>query len=352
MAVRHDQQLDVEDQSDDAPLPLPIDRILTIRSSAWLVADSQSNRGPAKNCLVRAEDDFQVLELWLAEYSSTPSTLRCYKRDIARFYNWLALVRHKSLSSVTRQDLRDYDSFLANPPSTWCARRYERQTSERWRPLEGPMSPGSRRTTLCGVASCFAYMANAGYIISNPFQGWYPRRKTRSNPDPYKEHLSLVDFGLLVRALEARAGNCSGSPRVEWLKAERELFMVSFLGNTGLRREELTQARMSDIQTAKDTSTQTVYQVLRVRENGSVGVKDTAGLFATGRTVVLSTTAMNAIARYRKVFASTATAAGDAGLILLPIRAVTRRNGRTWTAPVNGHVVYVTVCDAPCERIL
>jgi integrase len=168
-----------------------------------------------------------------------------------------------------------------------------------------------------------------------------------AQPEFIQAALSLADFGLLVHALQVRAERCEGISRFQWQKAERELFIVKFLGNTGLRRDELALARMSDIQLFNDTPTKTIYQLLRVRENGSIVADQVVGEpVAGGRTIVLNAAALSAIARYRHAFKTIAAAAGDTALILLPIRTSARRHGKVWSDPVTGQVVYETVCEA------
>ena len=324
--------------------PLPLEQIFRAPPQNWLVADTQSNRAPAEQCLIAAENDLQIIALWLAQFSSKPNTLRAYTRDIARFYNWLVLLRQKSLASVTPKDLRLYEGFLANPPQEWCETRGTDQNTKTWFPFKGPMQAGSRKTTLHGVASCFTYMANARYLISNPFQGWDAQRKTTLNQLRASKTLGLSDLKLLVRALEMHADAAGEVSQFQELRAERELFIVRFLANTGLRREELALARMSDIQEISDDSTHGTYQLLRVRGNGSLLDAPSGQLVTGDRLVALNSPALEAIARFQDM-ASAEGLDGDR-LIVPRIRRPSGKGNQNSSTPVTGQMIYYIVCDA------
>jgi integrase len=326
------------------PLPLPFDVVLRERPAEWLITDSQANRARKRRCLIKADDDLQAIEIWFAGYAATPNTIRAYKRDIARFYSWMVLLRQKALSSVTPEDLHQYESFLTNPPAEWCAPRYAHRTTGYWCPFEGPLRPESRRCTLAGVASCFGYLASVRYLIADPFQGWYPKRKKRSTENLLKKHLSLDDFAALIRALEAQSEAAAQKSRFQRQKAERELFVVSFLANTGLRRDELARARISDIRCPPNPSYPKKIQLLYVRRSENHVDEDTGEVLAGDRLVVLIGAARAAVERYRNVVMTNGFESDSDAHILQPIRK--RKPPILPTDCFTGQTVYNIVCEA------
>jgi integrase len=308
------------DRTSEALLPLPIDLVLRRRPAAWLIPDSKTDRAAGDPCLIQADDDLQAIEVWLAEYATIPNTIRAYKRDIARFYSWMVLLQHKPLSSVTPEDLHQYDSFLANPPKDWCAPRSRPRTAGDWYPFEGALLPVSRQCTLVGVASCFAYLASVGYLAVDPFQRWHTRPEKRPDRYSFEKRLSLTDFASIVRALEVRAETAALKSHAQRLKAERELFVVSILGNTGLRRDELPRMLISDIRQLPDPSLPPKIRLLYVSGDGKYVDEDTGELISGDRLVVLTPGALAAIERYRSAVETYGLESNRDSPILQPLR--------------------------------
>lgn len=74
---------------------------------------------------ISANNDLQAIESWIAEFEKSPQTLRAYRREAERLLLWTLIEKQKPLSSLTRDDLCDYQHFLADPQPNdrWCGSR-------------------------------------------------------------------------------------------------------------------------------------------------------------------------------------------------------------------------------------
>jgi hypothetical protein len=69
-----------------------------------------------------ADTDVEAVRLWLAEYAGSPHTLRNYRKEAVRLLVWATQGLGKALSSLNREDLLVYESFLAHPSGDWIDR--------------------------------------------------------------------------------------------------------------------------------------------------------------------------------------------------------------------------------------
>lgn len=78
-----------------------------------------TNRARGANRQVTADTDLEAVRLWLAEYASSPHTLRSYRKEVVRLLVWATRTLGKPLSSLTREDFLLYKRFLAAPTADW-----------------------------------------------------------------------------------------------------------------------------------------------------------------------------------------------------------------------------------------
>lgn len=293
--------------------PRPFEVLVAQRPAAFMIGDSGFNRAPVETCMIEARDDLGAIDAWLEEFADSPRTHRAYTKEIERFYNWLVLVQGKSLAAVTRTDILAYEKLLTAPFASWCGPRNRKRHTDEWRPFEGPLSPRSRAQALVIVGACFSFLVSARYLLGNPFVVGRARRralkrKARKKGSTKGNYLSLPTFGKLARALELHIEGIEPSKRYRLAAAERMLFAVRFLANTGLRREELAQARMSDIERIEHPRTGLPYWMMSVTGKGEVT-----------RRVALNDSALDALQRYRVFHGASAHFSGNASAILLPL---------------------------------
>ena len=151
----------------NALIPIPLERLNAPES---LSGGEGTNRAPAFIAQqIAATNDLQAVQCWLAEFDKSPQTQRSYRKEAERLLLWSLIEKQKPLSSLTRDDLRDYQQFLSapQPPSRWCGARKPRHDPN-WRPFQGPLSEGSIAQAITIINALFSYLVEAGYLSGNP----------------------------------------------------------------------------------------------------------------------------------------------------------------------------------------
>ena len=294
--------------------PVPLEQLQETRPSAYVVEERGYNRAPAGTCMIDAHNDVDVISTWLSEYDDSKRTQRAYKKEIERFHGWLAVMQHKGLASVALEDLKAYDGFMLAPHPDWCGDRYNRRQSSDWRPFEGPLSERSCAHARVILGGFFAWLVEVGYLVRNPFVvGRRHRRKqdhkVRADVKSKSNYLSLPTFRKLAHAIEQHVESVDPSERWKRAEVERQLFVVRFLANTGLRRDELARAQMSHIRRKEHALTGVPHWTLDVVE----------GKGKKPRTIALNEGALSALRRYRQALGASETFSGNESPLLLPV---------------------------------
>lgn len=298
---------------DDAvrDVPLRMDRLLSSRPLTHRVSDGGPNRAPIKTCAIEAKDDLDAITAWLLEHHQSPETVRSYKKEIERFYNWLVLIQRKSLGGVTPDDVDAYDLFMSAPPQTWCGPRNGNRKTGRWRPFENALSVKSRSQTKTILRACFSYLVAVRYVVGNPISQDRPTRKQAGGESSWglgRRYIPLPAFRKLIEALELQAAAPASKARRALATAERQLFVVRFLANTGLRGEELASAKLSDIACEENALTH--------RSNWAMSVGKAE---AVRRKIAVNATALDALRRYRQVHEMGTLSFDKNAPVLLPL---------------------------------
>ena len=92
--------------------PSPLEIFLPPSS---LNGESGSNRASAAIVKqIDANNDLQAIQTWLLEFTHSPQTLRTYRKEAERLLLWAIIEKRKPFSSLSRDDLRDYELFLSD----------------------------------------------------------------------------------------------------------------------------------------------------------------------------------------------------------------------------------------------
>jgi len=200
-----------------------------------------SNRSRSGTCQLNASNDIEAVSAWLAEYADTPHTLRSYRKEVERLLLWATRARGKALSSLTREDLLAYETFLADPGAEWMSRDLPRHGSNR-RLFERGLSAGSVRHAMGIVSGLFGYLVAAGYLAGNPL-ALRSRRKTGRKPARVERYLDHGTWQFVLDFVEswpqATARDRQNYERVRWV--------LRLLHGTGLRASEAAKARATDV---------------------------------------------------------------------------------------------------------
>ncbi|WP_442490057.1 tyrosine-type recombinase/integrase [Halomonas litopenaei] len=196
--------------------------------------------------LIEAEDDWQAVAHWLAEYAGSAQTQRAYRREAERLLLWLE-ERRLSLAQLTRANLDEFEAFLADPRprEQWVGPVRPRQ-DPRWRPFRGPLSLASRRQSLVILQGMMAWLVEAGWLSRNPFRLMRDKRRRLNNGQRRVERYlerPLWDWlwAWLNEPLEPGADR-----RARFLWTRRRL-VFGFAYLLAPRINEMSQARMEDL---------------------------------------------------------------------------------------------------------
>ncbi|MGL6070548.1 tyrosine-type recombinase/integrase [Craterilacuibacter sp.] len=190
--------------------------------------------------LIRAHSDEHAVLAWLSEHADRPHTLAGYRKEAERFLLWLT-ARGQTLVQVKREDVHDYQHFLAQPGEDWIGPSRARKHPQ-WKPFAGPLSLSSIKHALTIIAALYRYLGDAGYLSGNPFALVKSRHNNRDNL-PFERFLDERAWQAIMQALaqlpEDSAKDHAHAVRTRWL--------ITLMYLTGARRSEVAHARMGDI---------------------------------------------------------------------------------------------------------
>lgn len=147
------------------PIPLEI-----FQPPASLNGETGTNRAAITvTKQIDGNNDLRAIQTWLLEFTHSPQTLRTYRKEAERLLLWAIIEKRKPFSSLSRDDLRDYQLFLANPQpqQNWCGLRRPRNHPS-WRPFIGSLTQDSIAHAITIINALFNYLVEAGYLSGNP----------------------------------------------------------------------------------------------------------------------------------------------------------------------------------------
>ena len=203
-----------------------------------------SNRALGGVRQTAANTDVDALRLWLAEYAGSPHTLRNYRKEAVRLIVWATQGLGKALSSLNREDLLVYESFLANPSGDWIDPTLPRRGGHR-RLLDGPLSPRSVRQAMGILSGLFGYLVAAGYLAGNPLA--LRRRRSESKSSRRSAVERYLDHALWQSVLDYIDTMPQDSAR-ERQHYERVRWLFRLIYGAALRASEAAQAKSGDLE--------------------------------------------------------------------------------------------------------
>lgn len=224
--------------------PTPLESFVPPES---LTGTTGSNRAPATTIKqIAANNDLQAIQTWLLEFDHSLQTKRTYRKEAERLLLWSIFEKHKPLSSLTRDDLRDYQQFLMNPQprNRWCGQRKPR-ANYNWRPFKGPLSEDSVAHAITIINALFNYLVEAGYLSGNPLG--LMRRKFKNqhikNNKIVERFLEQTLWKLVVQHIETLPQKTDRQRR--YYERNRYLFHLLYL--LGPRVSEIANHTMGSI---------------------------------------------------------------------------------------------------------
>ena len=195
--------------------------------------------GGARPSLLKAGNDLEAVDAWIAARSGSIHTARAYQREANRLLLWLQYERGgKRLAQMDVGDCGDYMAFLQAIPASWISRVRAAPGQPGWAPFRGPLSHRSQTLVITLVASLFAWLQSAQYLSANP----WPLLNQNTGDD--REHQMLdtkafseVAMAAVLKYIEAQTPSPYRS---------RIRFILRFVEAVGLRSAELLEAKLQD----------------------------------------------------------------------------------------------------------
>lgn len=229
---------------DNSLVPIPLEQLIAPKS---LNGEAGTNRAPAFiTQQISATNDLEAVQCWLAEFDGSPQTQRSYRKEAERLLLWSLIIKKKPFSSLTRDDLRDYQHFLSDPQPQlhWCGPRKPRLDIN-WRPFQGPLKEDSIAQAITVINALFSYLVEAGYLSGNPLG--LMRRKIKK--------YALSKIKIIERFLEQALWKCvvdyiEDMPKItprQQKEYERIRYLFHLLYLQGPRVSEVAQSTMQSM---------------------------------------------------------------------------------------------------------
>lgn len=212
-----------------------------------------------------AAQEFKLCLEFLKSYANSKDTFSSYRRETERLLHWAWLVAKKSIKELTRNDIRDYLSFIQQPPKQWMGTKVTsrfvqdvngcRQVNPDWRPFVAKISKIARKhgklpnknnyqlsnksieAIFAVLSSLFTYLQQEEYLDANPValirqkKSYIQRQQTRK----VTRKLSKIQWSQVIEVAENMAR--------EDPQHERTLFLMSAFYLLGLRISELAYTK-------------------------------------------------------------------------------------------------------------
>jgi site-specific recombinase XerD len=206
--------------------------------------------------MLKAETDIDAIVVVLGKYSDKPGTLKVYAREICRFCLWAYGQRRLPVSSLGVDDARLYREFLGNIPGEWISTSpspAHRKTAE-WKPFRGQLDQASQRKALTAINVVMGQMMANGYLSGNPMSGTLKHAELQRPKLDVARSLSNQQWQFIVTIADSeladaqeRANNGVPQKRDPRPALRRAKALLHVLQTTGMRRDELFKARLSNI---------------------------------------------------------------------------------------------------------
>lgn len=209
-----------------------------------------------------AYKEHQLCLEFLKSYGRSRDTFNAYRREVERVLHWSWQICKKSLKEISRNDIREYFTFVVNPPKNWIATKTVarfvlndvglRVANPVWRPFVTRLNKAAMRlgknidisnyqlsnksieAIFASLSSLFTFLQQENYLEVNPIslvrqkKGLIQRQQTRR----VHRKLSHLQWSTVVHTAEKMA--------VDDPQHERTLFLISIFYLLGVRISELS----------------------------------------------------------------------------------------------------------------
>lgn len=232
------------------PLFLPIESSESMGKDIIQFATDNYNKAIGES-LIDAKNDAQAISAFLSEFRESPLTLQAYAKEIERLLLWCIHIAHVNISSLRRNHLVEYQSFLKNPQpqKIWCGPKLARKLKDgtvnsAWRPFgSNGLSAVTLNKTITILDSFFNYLVQTNYLTGNPLA--VDRRRKKRNSTQSKiidRYLELDEIHAVLAALTEYPSK-DGKHQFQVIRAR---YIILLLFYTGLRIAEAAFHKMGN----------------------------------------------------------------------------------------------------------
>lgn len=232
------------------PLFLPIESSESMGKNIIKFATDNYNKAIGES-LIDAKNDAEAISTFLSEFRESPLTLQAYAKEIERLLLWCIHIAHVNISSLRRNHLVEYQSFLKNPQpqKIWCGPKLARQLKDgsvnpAWRPFgANGLSAATLNKTITILDSFFNYLVQTNYLTGNPLA--VERRRKKRN----RAQLKIIDRYLELDEIHAVLTALSEYPIKDedhQFQIVRARYIILLLFYTGLRIAEAAFHKMGN----------------------------------------------------------------------------------------------------------
>lgn len=200
--------------------------------------------------LIDAKNDAEAISSFLSEYQNSPLTLKSYAKEIERLLLWCIHIAKLNISSLRRDHLVAYQSFLKDPQprKSWAGPKTARVRKDgmpnpNWRPFGKPLSNTTINKVTTIIDSFFNYLVQTNYLTGNPLA--VDRRRKRHNkqkPQLIDRYLELDELDAVLNALS----EYSVKDDTRSFQVSRARYIILLLFYTGLRISEAANHTMGN----------------------------------------------------------------------------------------------------------
>lgn len=201
--------------------------------------------------LIDAKNDAEAISAFLNEFRESPLTLQAYAKEIERLLLWCIHIARMNISSLRRNHLVEYQSFLKNPQpqKMWCGPKVARQRKDgsvnpAWRPFgSAGLSAATLNKTITILDSFFNYLVQTNYLTGNPLAVERRRKKRhRASSKIIDRYLELDEIHAVLQALS----NYPTHDEDHQFQIIRARYMILLFFYTGLRIAEAAAHKMGN----------------------------------------------------------------------------------------------------------
>lgn len=196
-----------------------------------------------------SDNETKIIDFWLHSVGENKHTLEAYSREVHRLKIWMKYYRPGlSLQNFNLESANAYLNFLQELPITWIKSR-KPSKSEVLSDTQLFVSMPTEKTiahTRKILVIFFSYLVRADFVPRNVFE--LSMKPSVPSDETIQRFISVHAWSWLWTWINHQDRKNANNSAKAALSYARVRWLFTFLYHTGIRREEVANARMADIQ--------------------------------------------------------------------------------------------------------